>query len=339
MKKILFLGADTADYLNVSVLNGLLDMADIDLYLYPQSNLLFSDSKDQYSDSVRGGGFSIFFTNQKQKKITEHYLINKIDNSFFDLIIIGDIFSSYIYYHWVENFAAKFPAKIIILDGSDAENIFPYNGSMLSHRNKFLFPRVHKKHLYFKRELSNRSKKSMFYMLMPNFILKRLEFHHNLRPISFGFPAKKIANFGLLKKDKLFTKHIVDNDLLENIDGAVSSYAFSNESDYYQDIQRSKFGITTKRSGWDCLRHYEIAANGTVICFKDLDQKPNLSAPHGLIPGKNCLSYNNYRDLMAQIDDLSEDDYVELLNQTYLWIESQSSENLANYLIQQSLID
>ncbi|MDB9770282.1 hypothetical protein OAB98_04975 [Gammaproteobacteria bacterium] len=43
MKKILFLSADTADYLNVSVLNGLLDIADIDLYLYPQSNLLFSD--------------------------------------------------------------------------------------------------------------------------------------------------------------------------------------------------------------------------------------------------------------------------------------------------------
>lgn len=337
MKKILFLGADSADYLNISVLNGLLEISDIDLYLYPQSNLLFSDLQDQYSDSVRGGGFSIFFNNQKQKKITEHFLHSKIDSSFFDLIIIGDIFSSYIYYHWLENILIESPSKIIILDGSDSENIFPFAGSMMKNFYKFFFPRVHKKHLYFKRELSNRSKKSMFYMMLPDFLIKKLDFHHNLRRISFGFPSHKITNFALLKKEKLFTKHIVDNEILENIEGSVSSYAFSNESEYYKDIQISKFGITTKRSGWDCLRHYEIAANGAVICFKHLYKKPDSCAPHGLVIGKNCLSYDDYDDLITQINGLSETDYIELLNETYLWIQSQNSRNLANYLIKQSI--
>lgn len=336
MKKILFLGADSADYLNISVLNGLLNISDVDLYMYPESKLLFSDFKEQYSSSVRGGAFSIFFNNKRQNKITEHYLISKIDSSYFDLIVLGDIHLSYIYYSWIENFAEKFPTKVIVLDGSDAENIFPYTGSVFRSSYKFFFTRLHKKHLYFKRELTNRSKKSMFYMLMPDFLVKRLSFHKNLRKISFSFPENKITDFAHLKKDKLFTKHIVDDELLSEIDGAVSSYAFSNESDYYGDIQRSKFGITTKRSGWDCLRHYEIAANGAVICFKDLIKKPSKCAPHGLIPGKNCLSYKNARDLMTQINNLSDAEYSKLLEQTEVWIKSQGSKKLTEKLIKQA---
>ena len=170
-------------------------------------------------------------------------------------------------------------------------------------------------------------------MLAPNFLLKKLDFHKNLRKISFGFPAQKITDFSSLKKEKLFTKHIVDDEIASIIEDSVSSYAFTSEESYYQDIQKSKFGITTKRSGWDCLRHYEIAANGAVICFKDLDKKPPSCAPHDLIPSKNCLSYKNYKDLMFQINSLSEDEYKELLNQTYLWIQSKSSKNISDLFL------
>ena len=69
------------------------------------------------------------------------------------------------------------------------------------------------------------------------------------------------------------TSHIVDEEVAERM-GAASSHVFEREADYYRDLQASRFGITTKRTGWDCLRHYEIAANGAVPCFRDLDRKP-----------------------------------------------------------------
>ena len=52
--------------------------------------------------------------------------------------------------------------------------------------------------------------------------------------------------------------------------GAPTSYAFEDEHAYYEDLRRARYGITVKRAGWDCLRHYELAANGCVPCFRAL---------------------------------------------------------------------
>jgi len=41
-----------------------------------------------------------------------------------------------------------------------------------------------------------------------------------------------------------------------------------------------------KRGGWDCLRHYEIAAAGAVPCVRQLEGKPSSCAPHGLQAGE-----------------------------------------------------
>ena len=67
------------------------------------------------------------------------------------------------------------------------------------------------------------------------------------------------------------------------------------------DLARSRFAITTRRGGWDCLRHYEIAAAGAVPCFRQLEAKPARCAPHGLRPGSNCLSYHDWPDLRRQV--------------------------------------
>ena len=73
-----------------------------------------------------------------------------------------------------------------------------------------------------------------------------------------------------------------------------------------------------------------------MICFKDLIKKPSKCAPHGLIPGKNCLSYKNARDLMTQINNLSDAEYSKLLEQTEVWIKSQGSKKLTEKLIKQA---
>jgi hypothetical protein len=49
---------------------------------------------------------------------------------------------------------------------------------------------------------------------------------------------------------------------------------------------RARFAYTQKKGGWDCLRHYEIMANGCIPIFRGLDQCPVdtlTTFPKGLI--------------------------------------------------------
>jgi hypothetical protein len=117
----------------------------------------------------------------------------------------------------------------------------------------------------------------------------------------------------------------VDEEIANNIEGSFTTYAFSGEEEYYHDLQMSKYGITTKRAGWDCLRHYEIAANGAVICFRNLQEKPVLCAPHGLIAGENCISYTSYEDLMNKIELISEDEYLRLQEESMNWVKQNTT--------------
>jgi hypothetical protein len=80
-------------------------------------------------------------------------------------------------------------------------------------------------------------------------------------PIGFSIPETKIVKKIPLK----------DQDFACVIPGKLQTYIFEREADYYQDYQRSYYAITCKKGGWDCLRHYEILANGCIPYFLDLD--------------------------------------------------------------------
>jgi hypothetical protein len=54
--------------------------------------------------------------------------------------------------------------------------------------------------------------------------------------------------------------------------GKRTEYLFEDERAYYEDYQRSYFAVTCRKAGWDCLRHYEILANGCAPYFPDLDR-------------------------------------------------------------------
>jgi hypothetical protein len=43
---------------------------------------------------------------------------------------------------------------------------------------------------------------------------------------------------------------------------------------YYNEYQRSRFAVTRKKGGWDCMRHYEILANGCIPIFENLEDCP-----------------------------------------------------------------
>jgi len=97
------------------------------------------------------------------------------------------------------------------------------------------------KHPYFKRELT-----------LDQFI-----------PIHFAIPECKITTNKLYKTQEY-----------SSIIPGQGGYKFDIEQDYYNDYNRSYFGVTMKKAGWDCMRHYEILANNCIPYFIDLESCP-----------------------------------------------------------------
>ncbi|HLX61009.1 MAG TPA: class I SAM-dependent methyltransferase [Planctomycetota bacterium] len=86
-----------------------------------------------------------------------------------------------------------------------------------------------------------------------------------LTPIQFAIPAEKIRKEVSAKSQLLATV----------IPGDLSTYIFDDEQKYYDDYGKSYFGMTKKKCGWDCLRHYEIMANACIPWFTDLSECPS----------------------------------------------------------------
>ena len=85
-----------------------------------------------------------------------------------------------------------------------------------------------------------------------------------LYPITFSIPEEKVINY-IPQKTKI---------LSDLIPGKIETYIYDNENDYYSEYRKSYFAISTKKSGWDCLRHYEILANGCIPYFYNIKECP-----------------------------------------------------------------
>eukprot|EP01033_Poteriospumella_lacustris_P020574 gene20574-15104_t len=87
----------------------------------------------------------------------------------------------------------------------------------------------------------------------------------NIFPISFGTLDAEFVNQVPTKQKALGRV----------IPGNVSTYfSLDEESLYYADLRASLMTLTYKKGGWDCLRHYEILASGTLPLFLDIAQCP-----------------------------------------------------------------
>ena len=126
--------------------------------------------------------------------------------------------------------------------------------------------------------------------MIATILLAIIHFAAGPYPIQFGIPEVKLVS-EIPKKDK---------DCAIVIPGDGGTYIYEEEADYYADYQRSYFALTQRKSGWDCMRHYEILANGCIPYFLNLDNCPSdtmvflpkkliLEAMHlpGVIPPSN----------------------------------------------------
>ena len=99
----------------------------------------------------------------------------------------------------------------------------------------------------------------LFYFLVciPLFLFAKDPF-----PIGFSIPESKIID------------HIPEKewDFAPLVPGDLSTYIYDDEEAYYKDYQRSYFALTKIKAGADCMRHYEILANGCIPYFEDLER-------------------------------------------------------------------
>jgi hypothetical protein len=137
-------------------------------------------------------------------------------------------------------------------------------------------------------------------------------------PIQFSIPESKMIN-KVPEKDRAFASLIP---------AQLHTYIYSDEDLYYKDYQRALFAITCKKGGWDCMRHYEIIANGCMPYFLNLracHQKTMAFLPRHLIleamslPGVSVINVGDPRDIRSsslRIDYERFDNkrYYELLN-------------------------
>ena len=323
---ILFLTNPEEDYLSDSIRHGLRKIYGANVVDYPKCEPLYDNCNAKIFKNIRGNGFTLYKT-LPDIEIDRYHILEKIKNNYFDYIFFGNI--QRLYHYFIEILPYLNPQKTILLDGEDTPSIAPYSGKWWRNSNSLLISKAHNKFFYFKREWTPETYIYRNYKLIPKIISNILYKKLKIYKISFSIPNEKIIINKVIKQ-KLFTNHIVDKEAALKFN-AKNTYCYDNEIDYYNDLQISKFGITTKRAGWDCLRHYEMAANGCVLCFKDLNNKPQNCAPHGLT-SLNSITYSSIHDLTNKINSLSDHDYENLRSETIKWAISNSTTKIVQYI-------
>jgi hypothetical protein len=309
--RILHVNPNHEDYLSDGVFHGLRTLLGADAIDYPKAEFLYDNASAEVLGRVRGGGFTLYGLLPDLPVARDHVLPRALDGEF-DLVIFGDIWRTFgTWTEWAPQLASAGVA-MAVLDGSDRVEPYPYAGQWWRRRCWWFLPRAHNRAPYFKREITPASRWFASYLLLPPTLGRRL----GMRPLAFSIPAEKVLERAP-EKDKDFPRHIVDGEVAERL-GAQTAYAFDSESDYRADLQRSRFGVTTRRAGWDALRHYEIAANAAVPCFRELDRKPSSCAPFGL-DRTNCIIYRDADDLLAQVRALDDDSYSALQHGALAW--------------------
>lgn len=336
--KILFLNKNQPCYVSEPLFHGLRTVLGKDCVDVPRYDSLYKNVSSDFQSALRGKGFTIYGELEDIPELDKdrYFWLGKLNE--YDYIVIASIWDMGETYIKLKSMVSE--NKIILLDGYDQPALFPYALRFL----KRIWPlfAIKRNSIYFKREHTSKITAFGLGGVVPksfqSFLEKRLPSPKNLENISFSILESKISKVEWSEKTKDFPIHIVDKEVASNHKDAFHSgiasdrYCFDTEKAYYEDLKKSRWGITTKRAGWDCLRHYELAANGCILCFKNLDKKPESCSPYGLNE-KNSISYNNYTDLMNKISAISDNEAQEMQINSYEWIHEQTTRYRATQFI------
>ena len=258
MKKILFINkADNLDYLCDCLYHGLCSLDNLYVETLNDYWFMYKGNSDENLNDLYGKGFSISNRIDLSKKhlIDKDSAIKKINEHFYDYIIYGSIYRDSTFFDIV---CSKYERdEIAIIDGDDANfHINKVSGGMyvkIREIYRFLINPIKLKKsksmsklgVYFKRELLPQYRKYFI-------------------PISFAIPEENIVRE--LPQKKMFNAI--------NYPGRKETYIYKTDIEYNKGYQIAKFGITFRKGGWDCLRHYEILANACIPYFPDIKKCP-----------------------------------------------------------------
>jgi hypothetical protein len=315
--RVLLINPNHEDYLSDGVFHGLRTLLGADALDFPKAEFLYDTAAPAALGRVRGGGFTLYGLLPDLPVDRDHILPRALDGEF-DLVIFGDIWRTFgVWTEWGPQLKAAGVA-MAVLDGADRVEPYPYSGLWWRRRAWWFLPRAHSRALYFKREITPLTRWFASYLLLPPAIGRTLR----MKPISFSIPGEKIVD-GPAQKDRDFPSHVVDEELAARVGGR-TEHLFDSERDYRADLAGARFGVTTKREGWDALRHYEIAASGTVPCFRRLADKPATCAPFGL-GETNCIAYRDADDLLARVASIDQAEYSALQAGALEWARANTT--------------
>jgi hypothetical protein len=141
--------------------------------------------------------------------------------------------------------------------------------SFLSKKNKRIIPYTPKIYMNQNQHLEKIEQNDDLHYVTP---LTHDEVHNlnvndtTVIPFSFSVPDECVVD--TIPEKKYLLASLIPGDM--------STYIFdkSKEKEYNIMYQESRFAITKKKGGWDCLRHYEILMNGCIPLFENLNECP-----------------------------------------------------------------
>jgi len=237
--KILLLNADTGpDYLA--------DLICYHFFSNENLNQVFTNHIPQYlfegystRHAIYGRGFTVYrkLPDVRLKQIAledKSEIRRKISIKYYSFILFTSIHRFQDLYHYAAGFYSG--NRLIAIDGED---------------NTQLYANADINSTYYKREL--------------------LQYREPLfaKSISFSIPSAVFSKLRVLGCRSMRTNILAPCD-----PRFTDSYIYNQEEAYYQQYLTSLFACTTKKGGWDCMRHYEIIACGAVPYFPGIDDKP-----------------------------------------------------------------
>ncbi len=238
MKIFLFNSDEYQDYLS-DLINYHFINSNHEIFTNYIPSFLFDDYKDK--SDLYGNGFTVYgkIPSELKKKInviSDGNLIETFMDNTIDKVLFTSIRRSFLQKNIYETYLKNIITKNI-------DRIIAVDGE----DDNLIIKQLSSKIKYFKRELLEESSRIAY-------------------PVSFSFPEFYVNSKNLKIENKVA--------ILSQMDPRFQNSYIFDEDDYYTQYANSIFATTTKKNGWDCLRHYEIIASGSLPFFPNIENKP-----------------------------------------------------------------
>lgn len=327
------------DYQNDMIFHGLKSVFQKDVYESDHAAYMYKDFSNL--QSLYGRGFTTYGKLDNSLSNVADDIKDKIRHKFFDKVIYGSIQRCEDYFEDVVTSYGK--DDVIFIDGEDDNSILSkslkhgrYFKRELSSTSTDVTPRIVKavkdnklslsadnqtfgdtargipKKLFVEYRIGNRKARREVYegetleIAAPadeKLVIDKAHYTlvGNIFPINFCIPKALIVK-KIPQKRQLYSNSIPGR-----------GYIFDNEQDYYDDYRKSYFGLTHKKGGWDCCRHYEILMNGCIPYFPNLSDCPPLTMAK--FPKDIILEANNMWGQDANPEEIkSSKEYIGLVD-------------------------